>query len=164
MRRHTFFERFSKCTHQSSCSTALLILRVVLGAMFFYAGVTKFGDWTASGYLAGATGPLAEFFQSLAGSPVVDSLNAWGLTLVGACLILGIFVRPASFFGISIMILYYLSDFTGNTAHGLIDQHIIYSVILLLFLAGGVGHIFGLDGLIHDNARKKTWYIELLFG
>jgi len=141
-----------------------LVLRVALGLMFLYAGVTKFGDWSAAGYLAGATGPLAGWFQSLAGNGLVDSLNAWGLTLVGACLVLGIFVRPASFFGIIIMILYYLADFEGNTAHGLIDQHIIYIIVLMLFMAGGVGHILGIDGLVHENLRKKGRLISVLFG
>ena len=163
MRKHTWFERFSKCANQSWFGIMFLILRVALGAVFLYAGVTKFGDWSAAGYLAGATGPLASWFQSMAGNAFIDSLNAWGLTLVGVCLILGIFVRPASFFGALIMLLYYLANFYENTAHGLIDNHVILILVLLMFISGGVGHVLGLDGLIHDNLRSRRWWSDWLF-
>lgn len=164
MRKHTFFERFAKCANQSMFSFTFFGLRLVIGFVFLYAGISKLGDWSAAGYLAGATGPLADWFQSLAGNGLVDALNVWGAILIGACLMLGLLARPASFFGIIMMILYYFSDFVGNTAHGLIDEHIIYSIVLLLFISGGVGHIFGLDGLIHENLRKKRKYLDFLFG
>ncbi|MFH1632375.1 MAG: DoxX family protein [bacterium] len=164
MKSKTLFGHFSKCTNQQWFATVLIILRVVLGAMFLYAGITKLGDWSAAGYLAASTGPFAEWFQSLAGNTTVDALNVWGLILIGACLILGVFVRPASLFAIIMMVLYYLADFEGSTAHGLIDEHVIYLIVFLVFLAGGVGHMFGLDGLIADNIRRKKWFTRVLFG
>jgi len=139
-------------------------LRVGLGLVFLNAGLSKMTDWSAAGYLQGSTGPLADWFISLAGNPFVDQLNVWGLTLIGVALILGILVRPASLFGILVMALYYLSDFEGNTSHGLIDEHIIYALIFLLFLSGGIGHVFGLDGLIFARIRKKGIWVKALLG
>lgn len=142
----------------------MTILRVALGVVFFGAGLSKMSDWSAESYLQGATGPFADWFVSLAGNPIVDQLNIWGLTLIGIALILGLLVRPASFFGVVMMLLYYLSDLEGNTAHGLLDEHIVYALIFTLFLAGGIGHVFGLDGFAYGRIRKQTWLTKLLLG
>lgn len=164
MRKQTAFDRFCKQTHQGWFSIAVTMLRIGIGFVFLNAGLSKMKDWSAEEYLQGATGPLAEWFMSLAGNPLVDQLNIWGLTLIGLGLVLGIFVRPAAFFGIVVMVLYYLSDFEGNTAHGLIDEHVVYALIFAVFLSGGVGHVFGLDGLLSGRMRKQTWVTRVLFG
>lgn len=164
MKSLSLFNSLSSSTNQRAFSTALVVLRVGLGVQFFYAGVTKFGGWSAAGYLSGSTGPLATWFASMAGSPVVDQLNIWGLTLVGIALILGLAVRPAAFFGAIIMALYYLAHFEQNTEHGLIDSHIIYILVFILFLAGGIGHVAGLDGIVHRHLRKRKILASVLFG
>jgi len=134
------------------------------GGMKVYAGLTKLGDWSAAGYLSGSTGPFAAFFQSLAGSVVVDMLNVWGQILIGLGLILGLLVRPASTFAAIMMILYYFAQFEQNTSHGYIDDHIVYALIFVVFMAGGVGHMFGLDGLVSRHARKNKKLYKCLFG
>ena len=164
MRSFTGFNRFCDTTQQTFFVVMLTVLRVVLGVQIFFAGVTKFGDWSAEGYLLGASGPFAGFFQSLAGNPLVDQLNIWGLTLIGLSLIFGLFVRPASFFGVILMLLYYFAQFEANTAHGLIDDHIIYALVFALFMSGGVGHVVGLDGIAVRQLRKSKRISRLLFG
>lgn len=165
MKSQTSFAVFSKITHQTGFAVTLTILRITLGVSFLLAGIDKFGDWSAAGYLAGATGPFAEFFQSLAGSAIIDQLNIWGLILIGLSLILGLLTRPASFFGALLMILYYFAQFEQNIEHGLIDNHIIYVLIFVFFMAGGVGHMFGLDGLVWQSLKmKKSNSIKILFG
>lgn len=164
MKSITFFKYFEKSTHQGFFSTSLVVLRVVLGLQFLLAGIAKLGDWSAAGYLQGATGPFASIFQSMAGNVVVDQLNVWGLILIGAALIFGLFVRPASFFGAILMLLYYFAQFEQNTAYGLIEDHIIYVLIFVVFMAGGVGHVLGLDGLISRNLRKNQKVLKFLFG
>lgn len=158
------FNSLSSSTNQRAFSTALVALRIGLGLQLFLAGIAKFGGWSAAGYLSGATGPFATWFASMAGNPVVDQLNIWGLTLIGIALVLGIAVRPASFFGVIVMAMYYFAQFEQNTEHGLIDSHIIYILILLLFLAGGVGHVVGLDGIVHRHLRKRKVLASILFG
>lgn len=135
----------------------LTVLRVALGWVFLSAGFDKLlaeGGWSAAGYLRGATGPLAGFFQSLAGVPWVDQLNAWGLTLVGVALIVGAAVRWSSFCGILLMLLYYVAHFEQNTANGWLDNHVYYSLVLLTFLVVGAGKWYGVDAAL---ARWPSW-------
>ncbi len=164
MKQRTLFSGFTNNTNQLTSAWLFIVLRVVLGLQLFMAGLAKFGDWSAAGYLKGATGPFASFFQSLAGNGFVDALNTWGLTLIGIALILGIFMRPTSFFGAIMMTLYYFAHFEQNTAYGFIDSHIIYILIFGLFISGGFGHMLGLDGVIHLKWSKKHWLKNLLFG
>lgn len=164
MRAQTSFERLSGTTCRQWFSYSLFVLRLAVGIEFLMAGLAKMSDWSAAGFLSGATGPLAGWFQSMAGNPLVDFLNVWGLTLVGVAMILGLLVRPAALAGASMMVLYYLADFEGNTAHGFIDQHIILALIFVVFLSGGVGHVFGLDGLAKEHFRKAGRMINILFG
>lgn len=164
MRTETLTDRLVKVTNLPVFGVAFVILRVAVGLEFFWAGVSKFGGWSAAGYLRTADGPLASWFQSLAGSGVVDALNMWGLTLIGLALILGIFVRPAAMFGMLMMALYYLAHFTTNTANGYIDAHIILIAVLFLFTAGGAGHVFGLNGLAANMMRKPNSVVKFLLG
>lgn len=164
MRTETLFDRLARATDTRLFSLSFVALRVGIGLEFFYAGVNKFGDWSAAGYLQTADGPFAAWFQSLAGSVVVDSLNAVGLTLIGAVLIVGLLVRPAAIAGMVIMILYYLAHFTENTLHGYIDIHILHILVFFLFTAGGAGHMFGLNGLALQSLRKPGAGIRFLLG
>ena len=164
MKSQTAFSRLESRTNHVWFSALLTVLRIGVGIQFFHAGVTKFGGWSAEGYLNGASGPFTGFFHSLAGNPVVDQLNIWGLTLIGVALILGLAVRSASFFGIMMMALYYLAQFDQNTAHGLIEQHVILIFVFLLFMGGGVGHTYGLDTIAHGYLPKKQRLANLLFG
>ena len=136
-----------------------------MGAVFINAGYTKIKAekaWSASGYLANATGPFAEWFQSLAGNTFVDNLNMWGLLLIGLAVLFGLLIRPAAAFGALMMLLYYFSDFVGNTSHGYIDDHLIYLLVFLLFVFGGFGHIWGLDSVMSQQKFvQKTWLKKL---
>lgn len=166
MRKSTAFDAFAQGSYQDLAPFAALLLRLALGLLFFFAGWSKLttDGWTAAGFLQNATGPFASWFQSLAGSGLVDFLNMWGLTLIGVALVLGLFMRTASFFGIVLMGLYYFADFAGNTAHGLIDEHIVYIVVLLLFLVGGFGHVWGLDALVERRLDHRSKWARLFFG
>ena len=78
-----------------------------MGWLFLYAGIVKVldPDWTSAGFLAGAK-TFPAFFHWLASPgilPVTDALNAWGLTLLGVALLLGVTVRLASGLGIALM-------------------------------------------------------------
>lgn len=166
MKMQTSFNSLAKETNQTWFAGGLVALRLLLGVEFLLAGIDKMGGgWTAASYLSSATGPFASFFQSLAGSPIVDFLNIWGLTFIGVGLILGFMVRPASFFAALLMLLYYFAQFVQNTENGVIEWHLMYALIFVFFMSGGVGHIFGLDGLIMRNVRRKKKLIyNILFG
>lgn len=157
MRTETLFDRLTRASNTKMFGVTFVLLRLAVGAEFFFAGLAKIGsDWTAAGYLASADGPFAAWFQSLAGSSAVDALNAWGLTLIGVALILGVLVRPASLAGMVLMTLYYFAHFSENTAHGYIDTHIVHILLLALFAAGGAGHAFGLNGPLMQTLRRPN--------
>src|SRR3989344_2380458 len=89
----------------------LAVLRIVIGWLIFYAGITKVLDpaWSAAGYLKSAQ-TLPQFYGWLAGEgmlPIVNFVNEWGLTLLGASLVLGIGVRLSSVLGAILMLMYY---------------------------------------------------------
>ncbi|MFH0898763.1 MAG: DoxX family membrane protein [bacterium] len=164
MPKNTPFDHFSRASKTSGFTAAAFILRLFIGLEFFISGWTKIFDpegWSAVSYLAGATGPFVELFQSMAGSVFVDYLNMYGLLLIGLALILGAFVRPASFFGFVLMVLYYFAQFEQNTINGLIDRHVIHALIFILFFFGAFGHVWGLDALFERQprlqGRKKAW-------
>ncbi|MEK7608027.1 MAG: DoxX family protein [Patescibacteria group bacterium] len=139
----------------------LVCLRVTMGWMFFYAGITKVLDpkWTSEGYLKSAKF-LTGFYAWLASStmlPIVDFVNEWGLTLLGVALILGIAVKPVSRLGALLMILYYLPlGFPYPNAHAyIVDEHIIYAAALLLLGALQAGRIWGLEGKLPWLGGKR---------
>ena len=130
----------------------LVLLRLALGWLFFYAGITKVLDpeWSAGAYLTGANN-LTEFYHWLAGPtilPIINLINEWGLVLLGVSLILGLFVRWSAVLGALLMILYYLPilDFPYPDPHSfIIDQHIIYALALLYLATRHAGRVLGLD-------------------
>lgn len=126
---------------------SLFLLRVTLGILFFWAGYTKLINpaWSAAGYISGSKVFTGFYLWLLSPNilPAINFLNEWGLTIIGAALILGIFVRFASFFGLVLMILYYLPIYPP--AHGLVDEHIIYSTAFLVLMAFGAGEILTLS-------------------
>ncbi len=164
MRTDTLTEQMMRVGHPHLFGWGIVALRIALGVAFLNAGLAKFGDWSAEAYLQAASGPFATWFMSLAGNPVVDALNSWGLTLIGLSLILGLAVRPAAFVGMLLMVLYYFAHFTTNTAQGYIDQHVIYLLLFAVFTTGGVGHVFGLNGFLLRSLRRPGVVIRFLFG
>jgi thiosulfate dehydrogenase [quinone] large subunit len=130
---------------------SLVALRVVLGWMFFYAGITKVLDpeWSAAGYLNGAKA-FVGFYGWLASPgvlPITNFVNEWGLTLLGASLILGVGVRLASYLGAAMMVLYWLPlglPYPNEHAY-IVDEHIIYAATLLVLASLRAGRVFGLE-------------------
>ncbi|MEK7590209.1 MAG: DoxX family protein [Patescibacteria group bacterium] len=131
---------------------SLFLLRVSIGWMMFYSGFTKIlnPEWSAAGYLQGVK-TFASFYQWLLQPdilPIVNFLNEWGLTILGLSLMFGIFVRLISLFGAALMILYYFSvlSFPFIPPHSLIvDEHIIYALVLVFLAAVKAGRVWGLE-------------------
>jgi thiosulfate dehydrogenase (quinone) large subunit len=119
---------------------SLYLLQFTFGWFFLYTGITKVLDpsWTSAGYLNNAQ-TFSGFYHFLARPEIVnitDFINEWGLTLLGISLLTGILVRWSSYFGILLMMLYFfpILDFPLVGKHSyLVDEHIIYASVLLLF-------------------------------
>lgn len=141
---------------------AIFLLRFALGWLFLYSGLVKLFDsqWKAAGYLAGAK-TFPQLFHWLAmpqNITRVNFLNKWGSTLIGASLIFGLGVRWALGAGVLLMILYYLpvlkSPYLGKN-YALIDDHVIYLLIFMLFIITDAGKFWGLDRIIGSRDKNE---------
>jgi thiosulfate dehydrogenase [quinone] large subunit len=150
----------------------LFLLRVSLGWMFFYAGITKVlnPNWSASGYLEGAK-TFAGFYHWLLQPtilPTVNFINEWGLVLLGVSLILGVFVRISSALGALLMLMYYLPplQFPYPNAHAfIVDEHIIYIAALSYLAAIKAGRVWGLENWCSNLPLCKRFSVlRRLFG
>nr|WP_187367335.1 DoxX family protein [Haloferax sp. KTX1] len=163
---------------------SLFLLRVVMGWTLFQGGVTKLvtyldadpsNNWTAAGFLANGIpegNPLMGLWGSMAGSPLIDMLNMWGLTLAGLAIILGAFVRFSAFWGAIMMLFYWAAALEGGIlaglplAHGwVVDDHIVYAVLLFGLGAFGAGRILGVDAYLENMefVRRNRW-MSLVMG
>ncbi len=134
------------------------LLRISIGFIFLWAFFDKLlglgfateasNSWLAgnsptSGYLQFATqGPFANFFQSLAGNPIVDWLFMLGLLGVGTAFVLGIALKFASLAGATMITLMYLSAFPPAN-NPIIDEHVIFALLMLFLAQTDAGNVFG---------------------
>ena len=139
---------------------AFFILRVLLGWVFLYAGLAKLltPGWSAAGLLSVAKtfSGFYAWFATPGILPIVNFLNAWGLTLLGVSLIGGLFVRWSAIPGMVLMLLYYFADnaFPSVPSGFLVDEHVIYIAALFLLFAFNAGKVWGLDGIL-DKTDKN---------
>jgi len=145
-------------------SWPIFLLRIALGWLFLYAGLTKImnPEWTAAGFLNNAENFQGVFswFGSASNIGWVDFLNQWGQFLIGLGLITGTLTRLSSFFGIILMALYYLPDlnFPYIGEHGyIVDEHLIYALSLLVLVQLNAGQYFGFDKLL--SKKFKGWWL-----
>ncbi|MEM7345198.1 MAG: hypothetical protein AAF485_13210 [Chloroflexota bacterium] len=162
---------------ESVLGYAVVFLRFAMGWILFQGGLPKVLDpsWSASGYLLHAIpegNPFIGFWASLAGSPLIDGLNAWGLTLTGLGLMLGALVRWNAFWAAVMMLFYWAASLTGGLgeflplAHGwVVDDHLLYAVLLFGLGALGAGRIFGIDAYLENTEFvKRNRWLRLLLG
>lgn len=151
-------------------------LRLVMGWTLFQAGIVKVIDpsWTAAGYLQNAIpdgNPFMGVWMGMSGDPVTDMLVMWGLTLTGLGLMVGAFVRLSAFFGAVMMLLFWASSLQGGLLQGLpvehgwvVDDHVVYALLLFGLGALGAGRILGVDEWLEHTplVREHEWLKYLL--
>jgi len=146
----------------------LALLRIVIGWHFLYEGLVKLlnPDWTARPFLEGSRWIFGDLFRWMisgdTGMWLIDKINAYGLTVIGLALILGVFTRLALWSGVSLLIMYYLAyPPFGGFSYGapsegsylIVNKNLVelFAMILLVFTESG--QFFGLDML---RKKKKT--------
>jgi len=149
---------------------AITVLRVFVGWHFLYEGLAKLTapSWSAAGYLKQARGPFAALFRGLANQPNLlanaDLITMWGLTLVGAFLILGLFTRLASLAGIGLVLLFYLCNppFVGyfysiptEGSYLIVNKNLVEVCALVVILVTGSGRFAGLDRILHGLFARR---------
>jgi thiosulfate dehydrogenase [quinone] large subunit len=149
---------------------AITVLRILVGWHFFYEGLTKLNapSWTAAGFLKQAKGPFAAQFHSLAASPNMlansDLITMWLLTIVGACLILGLFTRLASLGGIAFLLMVYFAappwigyfyTVPSEGSYLIVNKNLIEAAALAVIFFTGSGRVAGVDRIISGFVRRK---------
>jgi thiosulfate dehydrogenase [quinone] large subunit len=110
-------------------------------------------------------------WQGFAGSPIIDGLVAWGLTLTGLGLVLGVLVRWNAFWGAVMLLFFWAASLYGGLSQGLplehgwlIDDHIVYALLLFGLGAFGAGRILGIDTIIEGSGfvKRNPWLRYIL--
>lgn len=148
----------------------LVVLRVAVGLWFLKSAVTKLGGFLFLGFipLPSASDRWVDFlpqrlleysetvrigwysdFLANVASPnahVLAQLTAFGETVVGIGLALGLATRLSSLVGLAVMANYFLATFwVGYCQQGF---HILLIACMVAFLGAGAGRVWGLDGQI----------------
>jgi thiosulfate dehydrogenase [quinone] large subunit len=134
-------------------------LRICMGWILFWAFFDKlFGlgyatpvghGWIdgyspTKGFLEyGTSGVFSDFWKSVAGNAAIDVLLMAGLLLIGGALLVGIGVKIACIVGSVLMLLFY-SAHVPPINNPIIEEHIIFIVVLIGIAKVGAGRWFGL--------------------
>lgn len=158
----------------SAFEKAFGCVRIALGWVFLWAFADKlvgfgfattpskawiYGNSPTSGFLLnGTSGPFEQFFQNLAGSPIVDWLFMLGLLCIGLTIFLGVMVRIGALFGMVLMMLIYLAAFPPQN-NPVVDEHIVYVLIFLsmMFVPVGRWNGFGDRWLNIGFVKRISW-------
>src|SRR4051812_16469768 len=102
------------------------------------------GGSPTAGFLGFATkGPLADFYQGLAGNAVVDWAFMLALLGIGLALTLGIGMRIAAVSGAALLVMMW-SAVLPPANNLFMDDHLVYALVLVLLALVGAGKTFGL--------------------
>jgi uncharacterized membrane protein YphA (DoxX/SURF4 family) len=145
--------------------SSLTVLRIVIGWHFLYEGLVKIINpaWTARPFLEGSRWIFGDLFRWMAsgntGMWIIDSINAYGLTIIGIALILGLFTRVALWSGVSLLLLYYIAyPPFGGFSYGapsegsylIVNKNFVELIAMIVLSFLDSGKYYGLDML-----RKK---------
>lgn len=134
MRFQTSFEKIAAVTNVHVAGLALVLLRLAVGLTMFVGGLNMPNPWSFS------------------------------FMLGGAMLILGLLVRPVVVVSMIVSLLLILPTLIDSvTAEFVVTALQAFSVNLLL-ASGGLGHAYGLDGVILRNIHRPGKVAKFLFG
>lgn len=147
------------------------LLRLAIGWHFLYEGIAKLltPEWSAASYLDLSRWIFAPVFHWIAETPAVltavDLLNIWGLMLIGLCLMLGLFTRPACFAGAGLLFLYYISNppFLGldfgvpsEGSYLIVNKNLIEMIALLVLGFLPAAKRYSLDRLFRATQSSRS--------
>ena len=100
------------------------------------------GGSPSFGFLSGATGPFAGFYQAIAGAGVVNWLFMIGLLCIAVALPLGVGMRIAAISGAVLLVLMWSASLPPQDDI-FMDNHIIYALVLIGLVLVGAGNTLG---------------------
>lgn len=131
----------------------IFLLRMAMAWTFLYAASHQVfvSGFSVTGFL-GSAKTFHGFFEYFSGpivAPVITFLVAYGHLLIGLSLLTGLMVRVSAAFGIGMMLMYWMAHmdfpYISNTNNFLVDEHIVFALVLGLLIVVRAGHIWGLD-------------------
>lgn len=127
---------------------AIFLLRFMMGLRLVFPGwmLIMRGKTTVKEYVGEIEGPLAPLFKKLGKIRAIEYLNKWGLFLSGLALAFGMGVRLASYVGILLMVMYWLTKWPWR--EGVIDERIVSIAVFILLIIFQAGFFLGFDYLI----------------
>ena len=136
--------------------TVIFLLRMSMAWIFLYAAshqvfVTGF---SVTSFL-GTAKTFHDFFALFTGpaiAPAITFLVAYGHLLIGLSLLTGLLVRVSSVFAIGLMLIYWMAHmnfpFISDTTNFLVDEHIVFALVLGLLIVSHAGRVWGLDAWV----------------
>ena len=147
----------------------LVALRVLIGWHILYEGIAKLINpyWSSAAYLLDSKWIFSGWAESIVSDPTLltisDYVNMWGLTLVGLCLVLGLYSRHAAIGGMVFILLYYLFappllgleySRPGEGSYLIVNKNLIEACALFVLYSFPTSHLIGLDRLLSKPASK----------
>ena len=139
---------------------SLSLLRILVGWHLLYEGMAKLANsnWTSAAYLLDSKWLFSGLAEWMVTNPgllsLVDTLNIWGLTLIGLSLMLGLLSRWGSIAGACLLVLYYLfhPPLVGleyskppEGSYLIVDKNLVEACALFVLAMFPTSHITGLD-------------------
>jgi thiosulfate dehydrogenase (quinone) large subunit len=165
----------------------LAAIRIVMGLVFTWAFLDKLfglgyataeknawinGGSPTKGFLGGVEqGPFQSMFNSWAGDAWADWLFMLGLAGIGLALLFGVGMRIAAVSGTILLMLMWVAEWplaqhtsTGEltrSTNPVIDSHLIYALLLILFAVMYAGHTWGFGRRWSklDFVQRNRWLI-----
>lgn len=153
-----------------SAVVAANVLRLLLG---WYMLVDGLQNALNPGFTAGMTSFLLgaktfPSFYAVLAQPSINwwlaPLNAWGITLIGIALILGVGVRPAAWTGAALMIIYYFPHYAFPIVPDgyIVEDHIIFASAFVLVALLPAAQSFGLASYARNTFLGRIPVVRAL--
>ena len=147
----------------------LVILRILIGWHFLYEGISKLVNpyWSSAAYLLDSKWIFSSLAERIVANPTLleftDSVNMWGLTIVGLSLILGFMSRYGAIAGLVFVLLYYIFappfigleySKPGEGSYIIVNKNLIEACALYVLYLFPTSQLIGLDRLISSIQSK----------
>ena len=144
----------------------LVVLRVLIGWHFLYEGISKLINpyWSSAAYLLDSKWIFSGLAKTIVSNPTLlsisDQVNMWGLTLVGASLVLGLFSKYGSIAGMVFISLYYLFappllgleyGRPNEGSYLIVNKNIIEACALWVLYCFPTSQVIGLDRFLSKS-------------
>jgi len=147
----------------------LVLLRILIGWHFLYEGISKLVNpyWSSAAYLLDSKWIFSSLAERIVANPtlleVTDSVNMWGLTIVGLSLLLGFMSRYGAIAGLVFVLLYYIFappfigleySKPGEGSYIIVNKNLIEACALYVLYLFPTSQLIGLDRLISSIQSK----------